>query len=264
MIWMIYAPTKACKTSLGLTAPKPLVLLDTDLRSEGALPRFPNHIIVTDFKDPRFKPPYPEITVKRYPQMPNWGKAPKGQKALWTELTSDYQIVMENPDIRTIQLDTMTGAWKIDHEGYLEERQEVNPNKQKLIEIEYTEPNKRMRTLINAARAYNKNLIVIYHETDEYVKKEVVDKAGNVGIESVPTGKKVPDGFRRFEVAQISDVILYMTLVTVPDPKDKTRMITLPQARIECNGLCIAANGIEIIDPTWDKIMGVINGMRGI
>ncbi len=72
--------------------------------------------------------------------------------------------------------------------------------RKQLQQIEYGEPNRRQKQIYDMVKSSGKDLIMVHHETDEYVPYLIngvqqTDEQGRPA--SIQTGKKVPDGFKQ-------------------------------------------------------------------
>lgn len=134
-----------------------------------------------------------------------------GKKERWLEFTEKYIEVLKRDDIQVIIWDTAKELWTCCHQSILQEKQDKQledarakaPNlpldqvedkvewRQSLLSIEYSMPNERMAAMINFARAFNKDLVLINHERDIYGPTMIKGQ-----IEMMPTGRKELDGYK--------------------------------------------------------------------
>ncbi len=134
-----------------------------------------------------------------------------GQRELWNAFSDRMGTVMEDPKIRTVVIDTGTSLWQLIRDAYLQELQEVElrkkPNtpdhelRKQLLQIEHGEPNRRMDHIVQMAKIHKKWVILIHHDTDQYVPitvggQPVIDtQTGQPKMAA--TGKRIADGWRR-------------------------------------------------------------------
>lgn len=263
----LYGDIKTGKTTIGLTFPKPIFFADFDLGFERAIWRFPN-LEVNDL-DARGLDVTSEslnkgdIIVKRYPPPVKWpGGSLDGFELSWNQICEDFKTVFTHNRIATIQTDTGTGMWNVDHQAHLERVQKHTPNKhrQNLQPIEYARPNTEMKSLISAARAFGKNLISVHHTGGIY--EERFAKDGNTTI-SIRVGDTW-EGFSK--LGTLVDIIAraYSKEETIPnpDPRKSPTKKKVSYIIIEHCGLTLDAEGFKIVDPNFDKILNVVNMYR--
>ncbi len=190
-----------------------------------------------------------------------WAKL-DGFKQLWLDFIKDYDAACRNPDIKAILFDTNTINWQLIRDGYLEEKQNEQvanwlakgnspgtypPDLRKqILQIEYGEPNQRMRILFHMASSAGKWLVLVHHETAEYVPlmmagQPVIDQ-DTMQPKSVPTGKMVSDGWKYTEAA--CDWIFHTGLNM--QPRDGGGMQVIPYAEVEKSALGIDLVGFKI------------------
>ena len=130
-----------------------------------------------------------------------------GKKEAWQVFTTAYVTALQRDDIDVIIFDTAKEVWTNCHQSVLQEKQDMqwedavahNPNitedkiewRKQLIQVEFTMPNERMSALINLARSFGKDLVLINHEREIFGPTIVQGK-----IEHLPTGKFELDGFK--------------------------------------------------------------------
>ena len=207
----LYGRTGTLKTTAGLGWPKRLHLFDFDLGSHRGW-------------GIRAMQTANQVVVQRMDSLPKRSLTAKYEKlggfmAAWGQFQDDYHEQLESKDTITVQIDTGSVLWELVRDAYLEELQQVPPPpgkgpRKQLSQMEYGEPNRRMRRLISDARSYQKHLILVHHEGEEYAPvlfdgKPVTDEEGRP--RSAPTGQKVPEGFKR--TPELSDWILYFTMI---------------------------------------------------
>ena len=225
---------KSTKTSTGLTFPKPLAVLETDINTVNrAIHRFQGQ----------------DIKVFPFATPVGWNKVTERDvKAVWIALLEKYKELLEDKTTATIQIDTSTKLWWICHTSYLQELNEKaklqgKPPRERLQEIEYGEPNNRMASIIYAARAYNKNLVLIHHMRGVYQSYMI---EGQIKSMEVP-GQRVMDGFKYTE--SLIDLEIRVSVEEIANMGKK------PIGEISLSGLALEMVGQKIIEPTYDKII---------
>ena len=92
----------------------------------------------------------------------------EGYEAKGLQIQGDFYEAVENPDIRTIGIDTETDLW--------ETRRLAKWGRAASIPLEFTSLNKDMRMMVEAVNHSGKNLILISEMKKKYV--DVVDAKG--------------------------------------------------------------------------------------
>ena len=263
IIFGIWGPDKSCKTTLGLTFPKPLALFEFDVGSyERAKYRFTEEvskglIIYNVYPTPiqaNLAPTF-QITEKLV-----------GIKELWRSFLQAYYEALTNPEIATLMIDTFTLNWEVGRQGFLQEKQESQgPNeklRERLLPIEYAEPNARMRAILHAAKSQNKHLVLTHHAKDEY-KPMPTER----GIEDMRTGNKERAGW--VPLGDVVDIMVETYLDKKPALKQGNVVIqpadekTVPYCKVCLSGVALELVGLEFREPSYDKIMEQINRIRG-
>src|SRR4030042_2593793 len=234
MIFVISGPNKTAKTTLGLTAPKPLRHYDLDLGFERAAHRFSGQAITST----RYTSPAQGIDILQGKVKLRSTKALHGIRELWEQFVEDYVTALQDERWATHMIDTGSQLWEICHRGYLQELQERTPsaNRQSLMPVEYGEPNARMRAMYYAAQTYGRNLIITH-----YLKPEYKDVLTDKGKESMETGVMIMDGYKH--TIGLCDVAVATYLRG-----------NVPFCRIDFCGWDLRAQEMEMEEPTWDKI----------
>lgn len=260
----IYGPSGSLKTSMGLSWPKRLKVFDFDLGVHRAW-KVGDLVEAGEVEVETFATP-----DKGFSTLTRRSTRVEGSRELWNKFLKSYAEACEDGEVKAIQLDTNTVVWKLIQDAYLQELQDVQIKQGKpeheirkqLIQIEFGEPNTRMRTILQSAPIYKKWLVLIMHDTDEYAPitmggKPVIDpNTGNP--RNAPTGNKVPDGFRY--IKGICDWLF----VSSAKVGDDGRIV--PSVKIEKSAMGIDLVGTEIEWFTYDKLvttlvnLGRING----
>jgi len=240
---------KSTKTSVGLTFPKPLAVLETDINTVSrAIHRFQGQ----------------DIKVYQFPTPVGWDKVTERDiKSVWINFLTEYKKQLENVAIQAIQIDTSTKLWWICCNAYLQELNEKakiqgKPPRERLQEIEYGEPNNRMASVIYAARAYKKNLILIHHMRGVY--QMVMTDNGMKSVE-IP-GKREMDGFKYTESLVDLEIRVAVKDLPTKDSNGQTIFIKKPIGEISLSGLALEMVGQELVEPTYEKLCKIIGMWR--
>lgn len=217
---------KTGKTTFALSAPKPMVYFDFELGVQRVEKRF-----IEGGQDVEVLT-YPDIMIA------DPKRQTKQYIAFWDRLMKDYNKYLEDKNIKTIVFDTFSAVWEIRRLSYLAEIRERDPNRSSLMPQEYFIPNTDMKTILIQSRIHEKILIVVHHTRDEYVDNK-------------PTGREEADGFKY--TGDLVDIEFWM------NKRDGK-----PIGRIGNCGLSMMAEGIEIPEPSYDKLAELINGYRSI
>jgi hypothetical protein len=263
---------KTGKTSLAMTAPKPIFHMDFDVGGfNRASWRFQEElrsgqIISTSYHAPQQADPVSVTALKSAIKMrqnsagirPSRTGALVGLTELWYDrFLTDYIKALEDPQIRTIVLDSFTMVWSLCHGSLLQEKQQRQKQgdqlREQLLQIEYGQANERMRSIVFAARETNKNLIVVHHTDDKYGQQ--LNDRGQV--ESIIVGK-THGGWKH--IRPLVDLEIWTEISQVRGTVPAKRV---PTARIELSGLHMDAVGLRFEDPNWDNIFQMIKVLRG-
>jgi len=196
-----------------------------------------------------------DITVRSYP-IPHRSMVTRYEKLsgymdAWKKLTSDMESDLAK--CATVVWDTGTVVWALDRDAMLEEIQATNPTRKQLQQIEFGEPNRRITELFNLARAFQTNLVITHHETDEYINvfdplgRPIMDEQGHPV--SIASGKKVPEGFKH--TIGLSDWVLRTKFV---DTMSNGTTVSVPTATIEKSAYGLHLRGTAIDWATYDKL----------
>jgi len=257
----IVGPEGSCKTSMGLSFPKPLHHLDLDV---GGFNRaawrfdqkgitsfsFPKPLTAADIAKMRGLPsPDPSIRTVGIP------KKIEGSKELWQTIIDRIVASCLDSAVKSIQIDSATMMYSIGCAAYLQELQEKqlikwksdpqtrtrqfdeNDYREKLQPIEYGNVYERLDRVFHTARSYKKNLILIHYPTDEYGK--VSDGRG--GLEDGKTGKLIIDGYKN--TTRESDLVVWTSVKEIIEKGGKK--VNKPIARITKCG--IRGMGLDVV-----------------
>lgn len=288
MIQLIWGKEGSCKTTFGLSNPKPLFHMELDIGGfERAAWRLPKELRVKQCEpkenirgldwsqwDIVTKPYYPPLSLDKLvgTEKVSYANAvtvrfPRkvvGYRELWEELIVDYVTVCQAPVVKTIMPDSATTLWFTCHTAHLQDKQEIqlhsgrgitenHPDfREKLQAVEF--PNDKMYSFLATAKSFGKNLIMTHYPTDEYADK--LDERGRK--ESYKTGNLLPDGFKH-EKEKV-DIVIWTYIA-------RTDKGLVPSARVgeKCGvpGLGVTACGLEIIPPSYDGLMELRNTLAG-
>ena len=178
----VFGPEGSGKTSLLLSAPKPLVIIDLDMgiRRAKAQGKVPKDVYLLQF------------------EMPVRGLDKKDYMAVWEKIIGKVNALIADSSVASIGLDTGTALYELcllSHWGKAE----------KLMPIMYGAPNGSFRAdLLNplqrAVSSDSKNVIMLHWAKDEYEAvltaegKARVDKSGDEI--RAKTGYKIRDGWK--------------------------------------------------------------------
>ena len=258
MIVVICGEEKSWKTTMALSFPKPMRHFDLDVGGwERASWRIDTAGIISK---PYLLPiqmeklmgigPNKEGVSVRFP------RRVIGYKETWQKIVIDFVAACQDETVKTIVMDSGTQLWSICHNGYLQEKQDIqlskNPKlpdyelREKLQPVEF--PNDRMRTLVNTAGSYRKHLVLTHYPKDIY-KEKVTEK----GIESYKSGDVTVDGFK--ESQRLATLVVWVAM-----DKNNNAIGTITKCGIE--GMGTAAHGLTI-EPSYQGITDLQSSMRG-
>ena len=270
MILGIWGDDKTTKTTTALTAPRPIFYQEFDI---GGFRRANRNI-----GDNTIKEWYEagQITHKKYIMPFQLGdidpvkniirpsKIIVGIKELWYQWLADYMMALKSDKYESIVIDTGTLLWEITNTCYLQEKQEQQlplradgkgqdgkPLRTQLQQIEYKEPNIRMRSITYQAQAHEKNLVMTHHSRDEYGIVKLRDGSYGEGR----TGRKERNGWSA--LGDSADVILQTWIKEDKKANTITPMATVTLAEVQ------ELVGMEFENPTFDKIAGMIKLIKG-
>ena len=271
MIFGIWGEDKTAKTTLALTFPKPMVYMEFDIGG------FDRAIY-------RFRSDYQSglIRYEAYPMPMSFGKLdPKnlqirpsklvvGMKELFYQWATKYIGHLQVAEIASIVIDTFTLHYSITCDAYLQELQEkqlpLAPNgkgsdgktlRTQLQQIEYREPNTRIRGVLYQAKSHHKHLVLVHHARDEY--KPMPQRDGMVATSA--TGKRERAGFAT--LGDSADVIVrtYLQTDKVPDSNPPTTQV-VPYCEVELAEV-LPLVGMKYREPSYDKITTNIKMLKG-
>jgi hypothetical protein len=200
----------------------------------------------------------------------NKGGIYEGQIQMWEAIVKKYVEQVRADTNEVLLADTWKEVWRTNCRAYLQFLQE-NPSKteiqkgerrKQLMARDYGTPNDRMEGFIQAAKAFNKDLILISHERDEYVPG--TDQYGNAV--DVPSGKKVLDSYKHTEDAVDwsfhSSFEIDCTLNLVGNGIKHECQGFHFKLKIEKSPVGAHLVGVELENPTYDRLMDLIEKMK--
>lgn len=241
-ITTIYGEPGTIKSSLAITWPKPIAFYDLESGGHRAW-GFNDLVKAGDITVRTFAIPHHSMT-SRYEKL-------SGYRDVWKALTTSMESDLQK--FETIVWDTGTVVWALDRDAFLEEIQQTAPARKQLQQIEYGEPNRRITELFNLARAFQTNLVITHHETDEYA--QLMDPLGRPILDenqrplSAPTNKKIPEGFKH--TVGLSDWVLRTSIAEV---QESGKTVPLPQATIQKSAYGLFLRRQVVDWPTYDKL----------
>lgn len=178
-----------------------------------------------------------------------------GVKEVWYEFLSDYHEQVMGNKYQSVSIDTFTQTWEICRLAHLQELQEKQEPlgkgekyRERLQPIEYGEPNGRMRSIIYAARAKKKHLILTHYARDEYISQL---NPVTYRKEDVRSGKLEMDGFKY--IPGLVDLVIHSYM-----NKNNT-----PSGIITVSGLNLDMVGHTFEYPDYDKIVNLMEMLNG-
>ncbi len=198
----------------------------------------------------------------------------KGIKEIWQEIVIDIVTVGQVAKVKTIMPDSATQLWWICHNGFLQEKQEIqigqgmkvdDPKfREKLQPVEF--PNGRMRDLIYTVRSLGKHLFMTHYPKDIYK-----EKLSGENIVSYKSGEVEPDGFKH--TVTLDDIVLWCyaeidnrkeIIKDSPNP-DYKKPVPRASISLKCglSGMGMKAVGQELPEPSYAGLMELQEMMRG-
>ncbi len=265
MNFVLWGEDKSCKNTLGFSFPKPLVDMEFDIGGFRRACRNLPHLPIKDWYDQKL------ITLEQFAipfqiQLDDAKnvrptKVIVGMKELFYQFAAKFIGHLQDPNIKTIMVDTGTLLYEITCQGYLQELQEKQaplnattgkgsdgkPLRTSLLPIEYREPYIRMRGFAYQAKAHKKHLIMTHHASDEYGLVKLRD--GTLG--EGKTGKRVMHGWAQW--GDSADVVGH----TWWDSKAMKAYFTVELAEVK------ELEGMSFENPTFETLDTIIKMIRG-
>jgi len=277
MVCGIWGEDKSTKTTLALSFPKPLVVMEIDIGGFDRANRNLPHLPIKDWYNAgliKYEPyaiPLQGMKIDPVTKQVIFAssKTITGIKELFYELVNSYFKHLKDPNIKSIVVDTGTLLYNsLVCDGYLQELQERavaegKPPRASLIQIEYKEPYDRMRGIVYQAKAFHKNLILTHHASDEY--KPMPQRDGGIAV--TQTGKRQRHGW-----GQLGDAVdLMIHTYTKPEPvidpatnkpAKPASSIVVPYGQVELSTV-LEMVGIEYRVPTFEMLDSTMRMIRG-
>lgn len=180
----------------------------------------------------------------------------EGYNEAWDYFMAIYGYAVRDKRFSSYVLDTATSARKFKADAHLESLQkqskaEGKPIRKQLQQVEWGKPNTAIKEIYDTMGAIRKNFVSTHWLTDEYVKGIV-----NGNETMIPSGKFILEGWN--DTHDKVDMALRFDKSLV---EGKTQV----KARFEKCGYNtdLEARGIEVLQPTWDKVMHFVNDTLG-
>lgn len=277
MIVGCWGEDKTCKTTLALTFPKPMVVMEFDIGGYArAIHRFKKEQEAGLIKYEAYAMPmqFGTFDPKSLELRPS--KLIVGMKELFYRWASSYIQHLQSKEVATIVVDTATLLYSINCDAYLQEKQEIQfdargqllPNEKlrvQLTQIEYREPNNRMRGIIYNAKAAGKNLVLVHHARDEY--KPILQKDGSIATSA--TGKRERAGFST--LGDSADLIVHTYTKPEPELSEGKPILVNGKAKTKLVPYCevdlaeaLDMVGMHFREPNYDLLSKTIAMVKGI
>jgi len=212
---------KSGKTHFACTAPSPIRFFDFDLGSFSIMQKkFPDTEIV---KSEHFIDVWKQNSV-----MP-----------VLKEFDLQYKEALMDDRFKTIVIDTGSQLWEIVRIALFEHVKKNDPNRQRLIQIEYASANAQMEAFLKAPYAVGKNLIVTHYTKDSY--DSTGNKTGQVEPEQYKGTNGIADIILSFETVLRKKVIGVDTSVTIRAARDNRDIV-----------------GAKLFNPTYEDVATII------
>ena len=239
-IWAFDGDYSTMKSSYALTFPGKIACYDWDLGVDRAHQYA--ELIDSGTLDMRDVSHPMRNMFQRYAKLEGFYEA-------WEAFIKDYLKILSDPAYSTVILDTSTMLWRLCCDALLQIMQQKDAKRQQLLQMEYGTANQWMMQVMNAAKPYNKHLILVHHLTQEYKPlildgQPLKDDRGNP--KSFATGNSVADGWKY--TAARCDWIFRCTKVGLPGQEEGIVTVEKP-------GNKLAMSGLEIQWWTYDKFL---------
>ena len=275
----IWGDDKSGKTSCAFSFPKPIRHFDLDVGGyKRAVHRFSKEVTAGEFFSKPYYVPQQSLIEKMAGKMGSEFKAkllatPKsnakliGMKELWYEFITDYINVLSDNELapngkpyRTVIFDSFVQAWELCRLAFLQEKQDRDPKRESLLQIEYGEPNARMRALVYASREQGKNL-VLTHYAEEAREDRLIDGS----IKSIIVGDKMA-GWKYTEkevdVVIRTKVVKSKVLIGQVAKMEAAGEVVLCGLALELTGMTFPLNRELYSGPSWEEISQVLGMYR--
>ena len=165
IILAIDAMEKCGKTHFALTAPGPIAYINNDMGLDGVVQKFQKEkeIWVASYK---LSSSINGLSVEKTAELAG---------AMWEKFTSDYMGAVNDPQIKTVVLDTATEVWDLLRLANFGKLKQVN-------KFEYDVPQSIFREMIRLAEDTNKNFVFIHKVKDEWVNDKSTGNKKRAGF----------------------------------------------------------------------------------
>lgn len=263
----LWGDEKTCKTSTSLSWPKPLIHLDIDV---GGFDRAIWRIDKAGITSESFPTPMQAEKMLGLTKLSGLSidihKKVDGMLEAWQKIIMCFLKAVQDPKVKTIVFDTWTMAWTVSHRSVLQEIQEkqmakgvvVSEVRESLMSKDYGPANDRMTGIIQTARAYKKNLVLVHYPREIYATR-----IGKNGPEEYNTGKQEPDGFKH--TTKLADIVIRTDLKETRDIK-AGKVSYQPQGQVTLcglNGLGMDAVGMYLPECSYSGIVMLRELMSG-
>jgi hypothetical protein len=286
-VLVVVGDNKTCKSTLALTAPGKIGWQEFDIggykRAAGRFDDLDGRVVFKKYMTPmeQMKAKLGLVGRKR-----GLESRTIGVRELYVRATEDFLSFCEDPSITTIVWDNLPKFWRMVSGSVLQEKQDLQIEgwmkiykneeqiqqkllagelrlREQLLQIEYGEPNERVRNFINASKESDKNFVIIVTLDDERKPQLVKGE-----IEQVPTGKRVPAGWRWDHLKQEVDLVIFTRIemesqVTVVDKKKVTSVLPVPYGKVTLSGEGLELLDLDIREPSWKRLEQLIKIRMG-
>lgn len=269
MIIAIVGESKTGKSSFCFTGPKRIMYCELDMGGfDRAKVRFMPDVEKGLIVQKRYPLPQQFIREKLLNEMKGKVTIKQAQKLvgikeLWYQLLTDVVNALEGDEFNTVVFDSFPQLRELCNKAYLQERQEnqFNSNGQlkpgenlrmTLQREEYGEPNARLLALLYSFRETKKHLFLPIYMEDRYVKKLV-----GTELVDVVEGRKYA-GWDGERLHKEIDIVLHSYIENLNGSGPK------PCARITVSGLGLGLVGMPLVEPSYDKLVGLISMVNGV
>ena len=226
IICSIAGEPKTGKSHLALTFPAKLVVFSLDVGIDPVLAKFKGK----------------DIEVKMYPlpiidSVKGTGMG-KEILAIWRQMNDDIKAATEDPEVKSIVIDTATALYELARIARAAELGQEN-----LLQFQYGDVYARMKAIIQRPRIAGQNLVLTHYLRDKYIKEQ-------------NTGEKELDGWRHTEGEVDLVLVTRRELKTEKGGKKKSIIVTT----IKDNRYDLALNGVELEMATYDDLAALVGG----
>ena len=229
MSWCGFGETKTGKTSFGLSAGGPLVVVDIDRRLERVIDPFAEQkdIVVYRVDMPKVDPvsrKKDELVLKQAGEM-------------WDKFLTHYDLALKSSmlpgGVRNIVIDTGTELFDLRLMAEFGRLMGINPRDRGGANAEFME-------VIRRYEQYNASTIWLHHSKAEW--KNVMDERGNE--KGTTTGRQIVDGFNRVN-SIVQNVVQTSFNDTAKDPRKRFEVTVL-----RC-GVNSKINNLKVTSMDW-------------